>query len=256
MRYDDVGQGKPLVLLHGWPLSAAMWRPQIAALQKFCRLVVPDLRGFGGTPGFEGAPSLEQMADDVNMLLDQIPIQEPIVLAGLSMGGYVALEFARKYAGRLRGLILADTRAEGDSAEGKANRDKMIAFAEQHTAGEVMDQLAPKLFAADTLKDRPEVVAELRKVGAAQSRAGIISGARALRDRPDQTPFLAAIKAPSLVIVGSEDALTPPAMSQTLVAGIQGAKLVTIPGAGHMSNLEQPDLFNDAVRSFLRTLPA
>ncbi len=256
MRHDDIGQGKPLVLLHGWPLSAAMWRPQIETLPQVCRLIVPDLRGFGGTPGFEGTPSLEQMADDVHALLDRIPIHEKIVLAGLSMGGYVALAFARKHGARLRGLILADTRAEADSAEGKANRDKMIAFAEQHTGADVIDQLIPKLLAPRTVQDHPEMVDELRRIGAAQSRAGIIGGARALRDRPDQTPFLGEIKTPTLVIVGSEDALTPPAMSQTLAAGIKGAKLVTIPGAGHMSNLEQPALFNDAVRRFLQTLPA
>jgi 3-oxoadipate enol-lactonase len=256
MHYEDKGQGQPLVLLHGWPLSAAMWRPQVAALAQVCRLLLPDLRGFGGSPGFEGAPSTQQMADDVHALLDRIPIREPIVLGGLSMGGYVALAFARKHAGRLRGLILADTRAEADSAEGKANRDKMIAFAEQHTAGEVMDQLAPKLFAPETLKHRPQIVAELRQVGAVQSRAAIIDGARALRDRPDQVAFLGAIAVPTLVLVGSEDALTPPTMSQTLAAGINNARLVMIPGAGHMSNMEQPDLFNDAVRGFLQTLPA
>ncbi len=256
MHYEDVGQGKPMVLLHGWPLAASMWRPQMTALSQVCRMIVPDLPGFGSTPGFQGTPSLEQMADDVNTLLDEIPIREPIVLAGLSMGGYVALAFARKYAGRLRGLILADTRSEADSPEGKTNRDKMIAFAEQHTAGEVMDQLIPKLLAPATIKDRPEVVAELRQVGAAQSRSGIINGARALRDRPDQTPFLSTIAVPALVLVGCEDALTPRAMSQTLAAGIKGAQLVTIPGAGHMSNLEQPELFNRAIRGFLAALPA
>src|SRR6516162_2263455 len=120
--YDDVGRGRVLVLLHAFPLSRAMWRPQREALQADCRVLTPDLRGFGGTSPFAGTPALEQMADDVAGLLDALGVREPVVLGGLSMGGYVALAFVRKHAGRLAGLNLADTRAEADSAEARANR--------------------------------------------------------------------------------------------------------------------------------------
>ncbi|MBV9471190.1 MAG: alpha/beta fold hydrolase, partial [Abitibacteriaceae bacterium] len=150
IKYEDVGQGSPVVLLHAFPLCRAMWQPQIDAISKEYRVLAPDLRGFGGTSAFEGTPSIEQMADDIVALLDALNIQEPVALAGLSMGGYVALALARKYPQRLRALILADTRAEPDTAEGKAKRDEMIQLAESKGALAVAEQMAPNLLTAAT----------------------------------------------------------------------------------------------------------
>jgi pimeloyl-ACP methyl ester carboxylesterase len=254
MAYDDAGKGLPVVLLHAFPFSRAMWRPQREALQSECRIITPDLRGFGGTAGFDGAPTVERMADDVAELLDALNITDPAVIGGLSMGGYVALAFARRYPLRLRALILADTRAEADSAEAKANRERLIAFGRTHPANDIFEQMLPKLIGDDTRARRPEVVAEARRIAAAQKPAGIVAALEALRDRPDATPHLHTISAPTLVLVGSEDALTPPAVAQTLTAGISGARPVIIQGAGHLSNLEQPEAFNDAVRGLLRQL--
>src|SRR5438046_568489 len=138
-----------------------MWRPQREALQGEFRVIAPDLRGFGGTDDFDGVPSVEQMADDVAALLDAGAPGEPVVLGGLSMGGYVALAFARRHPGRLRGLILADTRAEPDSDEAKVNRDNLIALARAHTARDVIDQLLPKMVSAETQAKRPGVVDEV-----------------------------------------------------------------------------------------------
>jgi 3-oxoadipate enol-lactonase len=253
--YDDVGQGKPLVLLHAFPLARGMWRAQVDSLKSTCRCLVPDLRGFGGTSGFQGTPSIEQMADDVHALLDQLHVEEPITLGGLSMGGYVALAFARKHAARLQALILADTRAEADTPEGKANRDKMIAFAQTHSAADVIEQMLPNMVSDETRENEPEVVEEIRRLASQQTTAGIIAALAALRDRSDATPTLGQIRVPTLVLVGRDDKLTPPALAQNLVNGIRGAKLATIPAAGHLSNMEQPDIFNDALRSFLRGLP-
>ena len=194
------------------------------------------------------------MADAVAQFLDTLASTGPVALGGLSMGGYVALAFARTYPARLRALILADTRAEPDDAAGKANRDKMIAFGQGALEGaetRVIEQMLPKLVCDETRTQRPEIVSELRRIGSAQSTAGIIAALQALRDRPDAGPSLGSIAVPTLVIVGAEDALTPPAMSQNLATHIPGAKLVTIAGAGHMSNLEKPREFNDAVRAFL-----
>jgi 3-oxoadipate enol-lactonase len=253
VEYDDVGSGRPLVLLHAFPLSRTMWRSQVEAMQDLGRLIVPDLRGFGGTASGDGN-SVEQMADDVAALLDALRVAQPVVVGGVSMGGYVALAFARRHGPRLRGLILADTRAEADTAEGRTNRDKMIAFARQHSAADVIDAILPKMVSPETQQRRPEVVAEVRRIASAQSTAGIIAALEALRDRPDVTPQLAEIKVPTLVVVGSEDEITPPAAAQTLASSIRGAKLATVPGAGHLSNLERPDVFNEAVRSFLQTV--
>jgi pimeloyl-ACP methyl ester carboxylesterase len=255
VEYDATGQGKPVVLLHAFPLSRAMWRPQVEALQGECRLVVPDLRGFGGTGPFTGAPSVEAMADDVAALLEALAVRKPVVLGGLSMGGYVALAFARRHPTRLRALVLADTRAEPDTPEGKANRNQTIAFAQTHSAAEVIEQMLPKLLGEETRRMRPEVGEEVRQIAAAQSPAAIVAALQALRDRPDARPGLGVVRVPALVVVGGDDTLTPPAVAQALANGIPGAHLVTIGAAGHLSNLEQPAAFNDAVRSFLRGLP-
>lgn len=254
IEFDDTGAGQPVVLLHAFPLSRAMWRSQVAAFSAQYRLIVPDLRGFGSSSGFSGAPSIEQMADDVAQLLASLKLDEPVVVCGLSMGGYVALAFARKYADRLRALVLADTRAEGDSAEARAGRDQLIAFTESHAASDVIDKLLPKLLSPAALASQPEVVSAVRGDGSAQSTGAIAGALRALRDCPDSTPSLAGIRVPTLVLVGSEDALTPPALSHALAAAIPGAKLETIAGAGHLSHLEQPDAFNAALRGFLRSL--
>jgi 3-oxoadipate enol-lactonase len=240
----------PLVLLHAFPLSSEMWRPQVEALSGEFRVLTPDLPGFGVSAPID-PPTIDGMADAVARFLDAQGVTEPVALGGLSMGGYVALAFARKYPQRLRALILADTRAEPDDAVGKANRDKMIAFAGDHTAADVIDQMLPKMLSDETRARRPEVVAEVRRIASAQSITGIIAALKSLRDRPDAGPSLANINVPTLVIVGSDDALTPPAMAQRLARDVGGAQLVTIAGAGHLSNLEKPVEFTDAVRKFL-----
>jgi pimeloyl-ACP methyl ester carboxylesterase len=255
MEYDDVGEGRTVVLLHAFPLSRRMWRLQIMGLRNAYRVLAPDLRGFGGTSGFDGTPSIDQMADDVAALLNRLRLQEPVVVGGLSMGGYGALAFARRHPSRLRALILADTRAEPDSDEARGNRDKLIAFTESHTARDVIDQMLPKLITNETLASRHGIAEEIIWIGAAQTSEGIIGGLHALRDRPDARPMLATITVPTLVLVGKEDVLTPPAMAEALVAGIAGSQLVTIPEAGHLSNMEQPEVFNSHLRAFLQGLP-
>jgi pimeloyl-ACP methyl ester carboxylesterase len=249
--YDDAGTGPPLVLLHAFPLSREMWRPQVVALSKDFRVLAPDLPGFGGTAPFADAPSIDGMANVVAEFLDAQSVTEPVALAGLSMGGYVALAFARKYPDRLSALILADTRAEPDDAAGRANRDKMIAFAGDHASIDVFEQMMPKMLSEETRAQRPEVAAEVRRIAAAQPVGGLIHGMLVLRDRPDAGPGLADIDVPTLVIVGADDALTPPEMSQRLAGRINRATLVTISGAGHLSNLEKPAEFNAAARQFL-----
>jgi len=255
IEFDDTGSGKVVVLIHAFPLSRAMWQPQIESLRGEFRVIAPDLRGFGGTTVFGEPPTMERMADDVNALLDERDVSEPVVVCGLSMGGYVALAFARKYAARLRGLVLADTRAEPDDEAGKAGRKKMIAFAAEHSPREVIDHVMPKMVSGAAFKNQTPVVEQVRALASAQSREGIIHALRAMRDRPDSRPTLAQIKAPTLVIVGGDDTLTPPPMAQTLASGIRGARLVTIKGAGHISNLENPDAFTRAMREFLGGLP-
>jgi pimeloyl-ACP methyl ester carboxylesterase len=251
--FDDVGRGPAVVLLHAFPLSRAMWRRQVEALQDSYRLVVPDLRGFGDSAGFPGAPSVDQLADDVARVLDEIGLRRAVA-GGLSMGGYVALAFARRHPTRLRGLVLADTRAEPDDEAARANRDKLIAQAAGGTGASLIEGMLPRLLSPATMAGRLEVVEEVRQIASAQVSAGIVGALQALRDRPDARPGLAAIDVPTLVLVGRDDALTPPALSEGLARAVRGARLVLLDGAGHLSNLEQPAAFNAALREFLAGL--
>lgn len=252
LAYDDVGQGRPVVLLHGFPLSRAMWWPQRDELAKHCRLITPDLPGFGDSPP-AAAPTVEAMADAVADLLTRMRLTEPVVLGGLSMGGYVSFAFVRKYPARLAGLILADTKAEPDDDAAKANRDRMIGFASTNPPSAVIEQMLPKLVAPAA---SPEVIAELKRIGAAQRPAGIVAALQAMRNRPDSTPTLEQVRVPTLILVGQEDALTPPAQAEKMARGIPTAKLVALDRAGHMANLEEPAAFNDAVREFILGLGA
>jgi len=251
MGYEETGAGRPLVLLHAFPLSRRMWRAQLAGLCNEARVIAPDLRGFGESGPFTGTPSIEQLADDVAALLDRLAITEPVALGGLSMGGYVALAFARRHPRRLRALILADTRAEPDDETGKANRDKMIALANVCGSRAVIEQMLAKMLCAETRTERSQVKDEVTRMAASESKEAIAAALVALRDRADARPSLASIRVPTLVLVGADDALTPPEMSERLAAGIAGAQLRQIPSAGHLSNLEQPKLFNEAVLQFL-----
>ena len=165
------------------------------------------------------------------------------------MGGYVALAFARRHPQRLRALILADTRAEPDSAE--AGRAKTAELAKAGGAAAVFEDAAAKQLSEYTRSHRPEVVAEARRIAARQSADGVVAALAALRDRPDARPGLGAIRVPTLVLVGSDDAITPPAAARVLADGIPGATLVSLPTAGHLSNLETPDAFTAAVRTYL-----
>jgi pimeloyl-ACP methyl ester carboxylesterase len=250
--YEDRGRGRPVVLLHAFPLDKQMWRPQIEALSERYRLIAADYRGFGGTSGL--ISTIDELADDLAALLEALSVREPVMVCGLSMGGYIALAFARRYSDRLAALILADTRAEPDSPEGRAGRDQMIEFAGTHPAGDVLEQMLPRLISSQTLANRPDAVQEIRRIASAQSSAAFVAALRALRDRPDARPGLSAIRVPTLVVVGADDAVTPPSAADLLAATIPGASRVVIPGAGHLSNIERPEEFTAAVEAFLASL--
>lgn len=252
--YLEAGTGRALVLLHAFPLSKAMWRPQLEPLATVARVLLPDLPGFGGSRGFDGPASVDVMADRVAAFLDALQVREPVVLGGLSMGGYVTLAFARRHAARLRGIILADTKADPDDDAGKANRDRLIELVNKSGPAALAEQMVPKLVGSDTAAGRPGVVAEIRAIAEAQTADGVIGGLRALRDRPDATPGLAAINVPTLVVVGEQDGVTPPAKAEELARAIRGARLVKLSSAGHIANMEQAAEFNAALLMFIRGL--
>lgn len=247
MRYEDAGQGEAVLLLHAFPLQGAMWRQQVEALRDSYRLIVPDLRGFGGTDAPPGPYSMDELADDVAALLEYLGLRR-VALVGLSMGGYIGFAFLRRHGDRVAALVLADTRAGADSAEGKAGRETNARLAEEEGAGAIADKMLPNLVApgaSEAVRD------ELRSLIVGNSPEGIAGALRGMAARPDSTPGLGQIGVPTLIIVGAEDGLTPPFEGEALRAGIAESELVVIPGAGHLSNLERPEAFNEALRGFL-----
>ncbi len=250
--YDDHGAGIPVIFLHAFPLNRSMWQAQITALlneQRF-RLVALDWRGFGESEINVEVSSMDLLAGDVLGLMDALGMQQAI-LCGLSMGGYVAFNFMRRYPQRVGGLILADTKPGADNEEARANREKVAQLAESQGAGAIAEMQAPRLLSTYTRSHHPEIELQVRQMINAATSRGIAAASRGMALREDATDLLPAITCPTLVIVGEDDALTPPDLARDYAAMIPGAQFARIPQAGHLSNLEQPQIFFEVVRNFL-----
>ncbi len=246
------GSGPTVLLVHGFPLSRVMWRPQLAtgSLGDAAHLIAPDLRGHGGTEAPPGPYAMDDFAADLRALLDHLGIAR-VVYCGLSMGGYIGFAFVRRSPERLRGLILADTRAGADGAEARAAREDLARLVEREGSAAAADRLLPRYVAPATRDGRPDLMADLRAMIAGTPPAGLAGAARGLAARPDSTDTLPRIAVPTAIVVGAEDELTPPAEAERLHAAIPGSTLSVIAGAGHLANLEQPAPFNAAVRTLL-----
>jgi pimeloyl-ACP methyl ester carboxylesterase len=245
MAYESVGSGPALVLVHAFPFDSRMWRKTAAALAGQRRVITPDIRGFGLSDLGAGGFSIADLADDVAALLDALGLPVATV-GGMSMGGYVALAFARRHRDRLQSLILADTKAAADTPEARQGRAAAIALVETRGVAAMLEKQLPRLLSAsasDSLR------AEVRALGA-QPADTVIAAIRALRDRPDRTAELPEIAAPTLIVVGSDDALSPLAEARAMAAALPHARVAEIPGAGHLSNLENPDAFAAALAGF------
>lgn len=258
IRYLDHGQGEPLLLLHAFPLSAELWRPQVGALPPGWRLIAPDFRGFGGSSrtvhGVDApAHSLDDHARDALALLDHLDIATAVV-GGLSMGGYATFALWRLQPGRARALVLADTRAEADTDEGRRNREAMLAGLAASGPTFVADTLIPRVLSPATHRTQPGIVRFVRGLIEGADPASIADAIRCLMTRPDSTPLLADIQVPVHLIVGRDDALTPVAAHEQMQSALPNASLTIIEDAGHLSNLEQPDVFNRSLARFLQSL--
>jgi 3-oxoadipate enol-lactonase len=250
IRYFEAGSGTPLVLLHGFPLSADMWRPQLERVPDGWRMLTPDLKGFGPDPaGVAG--TLDEMAAEIVAWLDGLHI-ERAAIGGLSMGGYVTLALFRATPDRFSAMILANTKASADTAEGRAGRDKMSALVRASGASAVADQMLPKLLGETSRRSSPHLEPLVRGMILANSVEGIDGAIQAMKNRPDATSLLPSVQCPALVITGAEDTLIPQAEAEAMTKLLPRAQLVTIPAAGHMSNLEAPDEFSGVLRGFLQ----
>ena len=253
MAYDDQGKGISLLWMHGYPLSRNIWQLQMKDLTAYARLLAPDLRGFGESDSVEGICSMDLLAKDCQDFLTALGIQEPVVVGGLSMGGYVAFSFIRQYPQRVAGLVLAATRAGADSQEGKANRDKSATLAREKGSSAIAEAMLPKMLSPKTYHTNPSLVAQVKEIMETASVDGIVGALMGMRDRPDSTPTLSQIKVPTLILHGADDQLIPAQEAQAMQAAIKNSRLHILPGAGHLLNMEQPGLFNQAVQDFLET---
>ncbi len=253
LAYDDHGVGLPVIFLHAFPLNRRMWAGELMALlgEGRYRLVALDWRGFGESEITNGISSMELFAGDVAGLMDALGIQNAI-LCGLSMGGYAAFAFLRKYPQRVAGLILADTRPGADTPEAQANRENVAQIAETQGTGAIADLQVPRLISEYTHRHHPEVEARVRQLIDEATPQGIAAASRGMAQRADSTELLGGITCPTLVIVGEQDALIPPAVTQDYASRIPGAQFAVIPQAGHLSNLEQPETFLQVIGGFLR----
>ncbi|BFU94145.1 MAG: putative 3-oxoadipate enol-lactonase [Nitrospira sp.] len=252
--YTDRGAGLPLVLLHAFPFNRTMWARQEALASRF-RIITIDLRGHGESDAPAWRYSLGQYAADVQGLLDRLGVSRA-VFVGLSMGGYLEFALYRHCPDLILGLVFADTRAEADRVEQVKWRFDLAQRTAAVGPSAVIDDMLPKLLSPKAYGRRPDLVEEVRAIIAAAPVHGIVGDLTAMAERPDSSELLSTIARPVLVIVGEDDVLTPPADAERIARGIPGARLVTIPDAGHLSNMEQPDLFNQALTEFADGLSA
>lgn len=250
LAYDDVGSGPELLLVHGYPFNRSLWVEQVDALSKTFRLITPDLRGFGGSTISEGVSTMNRMAQDVARLMDALEISNAVV-GGLSMGGYVVLGFYKQFASRVRGLVLADTRAQADTEEAKQVRTQQAEQILASGMAGITDAMLPKLLTPETVSKRPEVVKRIRDMMLKTKPAGAAAALRGMAAREDQTALLPQISVPTLILVGREDPITPLHDSEKMHDTIAGSRLVVIENASHVSNIEQSAVFNAALSSFI-----
>jgi pimeloyl-ACP methyl ester carboxylesterase len=253
VHYREAGSGNDVVLLlHAFPLHSGMWSGQLAALAARFRVLALDYRGLGQSRPAPAATTMEAVAGDVLALLRQLGHRR-VAVAGLSMGGYVALELYRRAPEIFRGLALCDTRATPDNTEAKANREKFAENALAKGLGWVADEFTPKLLRPQA---DPAVEAAVKALIQGGTPEGVAAAQRGMALRPDSVPTLSRITCPTLVVHGEEDTLIPFAEAQRMVQAVKGARVVRIPGAGHLPNLEAPTAFNTALSTFFATLPA
>jgi len=251
--HSDRGTGLPLVFLHAFPLNRTMWAQQEEALSLHFRVITMDLRGHGESDAPLWHYTLEQSADDVCALLNQLSIQQAI-FTGLSMGGYILFAFYRKYAARVKGLILADTKAQADTAEGKQGRFQMAQTAYKKGPSAIADIMIPKLLSPATIQTNPDLVRQVRAMIEGNQISGIVGDLMAMAERPDSLPLLKQITCPTRIIVGELDQATPPSDAKLMAEQIPQAGLAIIPNAAHLANLEQPEAFNRIVSTFASEL--
>jgi pimeloyl-ACP methyl ester carboxylesterase len=230
-----------------------MWLAQREGLSTTCRIITPDLRGFGGSVLGDEEPSLDAMADDVAHMLDAEGIERAVV-GGQSMGGYVTMAFCRRHPDRLLGVILADTKAGADPEPAKANRERVARAVADGGTAILVEELLPVLVGPTTRQRRAMVYGRVRGLVQAAPPGAVAWASRAMAARPDSFDTLRSLKVPALVIVGEEDEISPPVDAKAMAEAVPDASLTLIENSGHLTAVEQPEAFNRAVAAFVASL--
>jgi 3-oxoadipate enol-lactonase len=252
MGYDDVGTGLPMLLVHAFPLNRTMWAPQVSALVERCRCIAADFRGFGES-SVRPPYSIEQYADDLAHLLDVLRIDK-VVLAGCSMGGYVAFAFWRRHRSRVRALVLSDTRAGADSDKALARRRALIEVARTEGSTAIANLQIAGMVGKTTREKQPDTYDAVHRMIAQAPVEGIVGALEAMMLRADSTALLGSIDVPTLIVVGDEDALTPVKEARAMHERVAGSRLEVIAQAGHLASVERPAAFNHVLTEFLVAL--
>jgi len=250
LSFIDEGEGQTILFVHGFPLSRAIWQPQIEAFTKNYRVIAPDLRGHGESSAPAGVYTMAACAEDLQALIEKRKCG-PVVLVGHSMGGYMSFAFYRKFSQSVRALVLFCTRAGADSEEGKIGRENLAQRAEREGAAAVAEQMLPKMLAPATSSSRPDLVEPVRKIMLATSVNGLVGSLRGMAARPSALELLPKINVPTLVVAGENDLIVPASESEAMANAIPNAELVMIPHAGHLASLENPEAVVAALRAFL-----
>jgi 3-oxoadipate enol-lactonase len=255
LHYEEWGSGPPLLLLHGFPFSLAIWSEVASRIGDAARVVAPDLRGHGRSDKPEGPYTMEVLAQDVLGLADALGL-ESFVLGGHSMGGYVAFRVAAHVPERLRGLVLVATRAEADTEEAKARRRAAVERIQREGKAPFLEEFLAGLVSDRTRTDRPQVLEQARAVAEAVPEHVLVACLDGMRERRDSRELLTRVGVPALVVVGGADRVTPPEAARSMAEALPQARLVTVPDAGHLPMLEAPEVTAASLRAFLGGLRA
>ena len=253
LAHQSLGKGIPVVLVHAFPLSSAMWEMEMELLAQQAWVIAPDLPGFGRSAR-QSKPSIPSMAQEVAALLDKLNVKEPVFIGGLSMGGYVIFEFFRQFPERVRALGLFSTRAGPDTPDGRENRFKTAEKIKQDGLGSFSKAVLLKLLGKTTLETKPAVIRQVTNLMLANPLEGVADALLAMADRRDSTDLLATIKVPTLVVAGDQDSFIPTSEAEALARQIPGARLEVISRVGHLVNLEQPAAFQQVLERFLASV--
>lgn len=249
--YSDEGQGPTILLIHGFPLSRAMWAPQIEALTAAgYRVIAPDLPGFGESECGEQAYTMDRLADDIAQLMPHLGVGRAVV-GGMSMGGYILLNLLERHPKRVAGAAFLLTRSSADDNTGKKKREEMAEAVRQGRRQQVIDTFTQLVFAPHTLEQKPALVNQVRQMMEKASDDGLIGALLAMRDRPDYSDRLNQIRVPCVVVGANEDRAVPPDTIAPFAEALPEGRACMIEGAGHMANLEQPEALNQCLADFL-----